>query len=165
MSFTLLGTTEHDAVVAESSKAPFGAELLKKLFLGGGMSAGAAIAWGVFEMLRDNPRDAFSLLRAWGPWAIVTMFAMYAVYDLSKKALSIGKRGVIAVEALSTAVKQIAEKDDRQIQELQTLTSYTSQGVERQAASQRELHEKVDGVESKIDKLYELVLASKEKTT
>ncbi len=119
-------------------------ELVKRLALGGGFSVGASVVYGAFRLLRDNPKDAFPLLRSWGPWAIVTLFAIYVIYDITKALLKVAQRGVIAMEQTSVALGHIADKDDRQLQELQTLTSYTSQGIERLSEDQRGLHAKMD---------------------
>jgi hypothetical protein len=141
---SLLGQTEQDAATEATAKSTLRTELLKKIALGGGWSVGASVVWGVFELLKDKPDQAFPLLRAWGPWAIVTIVALYFGYDILKVLLAIGTRGVVAIESLAAAQEKLAEKDDRQLQELQTLTSYTSQSTERLSILMHSMHDKLD---------------------
>lgn len=142
----LLKTTEQDAAAEATASSTVRTELLKKIATGGGFSVGASVVWGVFELLKDKPDQAFPLLRSWGPWAIVTSLALYFGYDVLKALLNIGLRMTVAVEKLALAQQQLAEKDDRQLQELQTLTSYTSQSTERVVESQRLMHDKLDAL-------------------
>ena len=140
----LLKTTEKDAATEATANSTLRTEMLKKIALGGGWSVGASIVFGVFELLKDKPDQAFPLLRAWGPWAIVTIVALYFGYDVIKALLALGTRAAIAIENLASAQQQLAEKDDRQLQELQTLTSYTSQSTERLSVLMHSMHDKLD---------------------
>ena len=119
----------------QSLKAEFG----KKVALGSGWSIGAAIVFGAYDILRHDPKDAFPLLMTWGPKAIGSILVVYVVYDLFKMALNMVNRLVHSVEKLAVAQERAADKDDRQVQEMQTLTSYTAQQSER-------MHEKIGGM-------------------
>jgi hypothetical protein len=139
-----LTTTEQDQAKADSAKSSLRTELLKRVALGGGWSVGASIVFGVFELLKEEPNQAFPLLKSWGPKAIFALIALYVVYDLSRLLLNIGLRGVVALEKLSVAQEKSADKDDRQLQEIQTLTAYTSQQGERTSELMHSLHDKMD---------------------
>lgn len=140
----LLKTTERDAATEATASSTLRTEMLKRVALGGGWSIGGAVVWGVIELLKSEPNQAFPLLKSWGPWAIFALVALYVIYDLSRLLLSIGLRAVVALESLSIAQQKSADKDDRQLQEIQTLTAYTSQQSERNADSMRSLHDKLD---------------------
>ena len=127
----IFGPTEHEEAVAETVSNSFRAEVMKKIALGGSWSIGAAIVFGVIEFLKSDPHDAFPMLRSWGPWAIFGLAALFVVYDLAKLMLSTNRRQTIAFERLAFAVEKLAGKDDRQMQEMQTLTSYTAQQSEK----------------------------------
>jgi hypothetical protein len=141
---SIFGPTEHEESVAETSRLGLRAEIFKKIALGGSWSIGAAIVYGVIEFLRSDPRDAFPMLRSWGPWAIFSLCALFVGYDLIKGALNIGQRLVLAIERLATAQQKSADKDDRQMQEMQTLTAYTAQQSERTHEMLRTISEKLD---------------------
>jgi hypothetical protein len=139
-----LNRTEQDAATEATAKSTLRTEVLKRVAMGGGWSIGGAVVWGVIELLKSEPNQAFPLLKSWGPWAIFALVALYVIYDLSRLLLGIGLRAVVALESLSVAQQKSADKDDRQLQEIQTLTAYTSQQSERTADSMRSLHEKLD---------------------
>lgn len=146
---SILQTTEQDEATAASKKSTLRTEMLKRVALGGGWSVGASIVFGVFELLKAEPHEAFPLLKSWGPWAIVTVVALYFGYDVLKAVLAIGMRATVAIEKLAIAQEKSADKDDRQLQEIQTLTAYTSQQSERTWELMRSLHDKMDRLLSK----------------
>lgn len=136
---TLLGITASEQAKAETDEHSLRAEIVKRVALGGGWSVGAALVYGAYELLHSDPHDAFPLLRSWGPWAIVTIIALYFGYDVVKIALNVAVRGVTALEQLAAAQQQGADKDDRQIQEIQTLASFSAQESVRTADKMAEL--------------------------
>ncbi|HEY4358260.1 MAG TPA: hypothetical protein VGN16_21115 [Acidobacteriaceae bacterium] len=150
---TLLGRTEHDETVEQSAKSSLRAEIAKRVALGGGWSMGAAIVYGAYSLLHNNPREAFPLLISWGPRAIFAMIALFVVYDLAKFFLNIVKRGVIAMEHTAVALQRVGDKDDRQAQETRTLTAYTSQQSERQGEVLKHVVDVLKKIEAKIDVL------------
>ncbi len=154
---SLKGATEAEEAAKETTSGSLRAEIAKRLALGGGFTFGGAIVYGAFQLLHDNSKDAFPLLRSWGPWAFVTLVALYVVYDITKIVLNLALRAIIAWEQSAKAQQQLAEKDDRQIQELQTLTSYCSQEAERKSAEVRELADTVEKVGATIDRIEAIV--------
>ena len=153
---SILGLTEKETAKMETAKSSIRTEFLKRIALGGGWSLGGSIVFGAYELLHSDPHEAFPLLKAWGPWAIVTIVALYFGYDVLKTFLNIGTRAVAALEDLAVAQRKSADKDDIQLQEIQTLTAYTSQQSERmyQRASEHfeltvELSRKLDAFMSK----------------
>jgi predicted metalloprotease len=150
---SILGQTEKDVATQETAKNTLRTDLMKKIAAGGGFSLGASIVFGAFELLHSDPHEAFPLLIAWGPWAIVALVALYFGYDLLKAFLNIGTRAVAALEELAVAQKKSADKDDLQLQEIQTLTAYTSQQSERTWQKQIDHFELTLELTKKIDAL------------
>jgi hypothetical protein len=128
---SILGKTAKEEATLETAKSSLRTDFVKKVALGGGWSVGASVVWGAYELLHSDPHEAFPLLKSWGPWCIVTIVALYFGYDVLKTVLHIGTRAVTALEELASAQQKTADKDDLQLQEIQTLTSYTSQQSER----------------------------------
>lgn len=152
MSFvSIAGPTEQENARAEMVKSSLRTELVKRIALGGGWSVGAAIVFGAFELIRSEPHEAFPLLKSWGPWALVSIVGLYVLYDLAKILLNIGTRLVQAVEKLAVAQQKSADKDDRQVQEMQTLTAYTAQQSERTYQKMSELADGLTALNKKLD--------------
>jgi methyl-accepting chemotaxis protein len=149
--FWLRGVSQSELNSAAAAKTTLRAEIFKRIALGGGWSVGAAVVFGAFQLLRSNPTDAFPLLKAWGPWAIVTIVALYVFYDLVRILMGIGNQLVQSVEKLAVAQQQLADKDDRQTQEMQTLTSYTAQQTERLAAKIAGVRDQLKEISDKLD--------------
>lgn len=148
---SIAGPTEQENARRETVNSSLRAEMIKRVALGGGWSVGAAIVFGVFELVRSEPHEAFPLLKSWGPWAIVSIIALYVLYDLVRMALNIGTRMVQAVEKLAVAQQKSADKDDRQVQEMQTLTAYTAQQSERTYQKMSELADGLTALNKKLD--------------
>lgn len=135
------GPTERDLAAEETTESRIRAEAAKKLSLGGGISIGAVISFGLFEVVRSDPKEVFPLLQSWGPRVILAIIVIYVVYDLVKMAINVAVRLVHALEKLAVAQQQSADKDDRQLQEMQTLSSLTAQRSERVYDQQRQYHD------------------------
>lgn len=128
-------------------------DLLTNLVVMGCSGAGmASIVYALIGLVRDEPERGFRLLQVWGPWFFLAMFASWILYKLLEPLVSgaVASFGRIsaAVEkqaesagVLAAAVQGLAEKDDRQVQEMQTLTSLTAQRSERTYEMMREFHE------------------------
>jgi hypothetical protein len=135
----ITGPTEAENAATETSQSKVRVEVAKKIALGSGVSVGGAIVFGAFELLHNDSRDAFPLLKSWGPWAIFSIVAVYFAYDILKIVLNMALRAVIAMEQSALAQQRLADKDDRQLQELETLTSFAAQESERNSARIKEL--------------------------
>ena len=161
---SIAGPTEQENATIETAKSSIRAELVKRIAMGGGWSVGAAIVFGAFELIRSEPHEAFPLLKSWGPWAIVSIIALYVLYDLVRMMLSIGTRLVQAVEKLAVAQQKSADKDDRQVQEIQTLTALTAQRSEKTYAMLQQYHEGTQEILRRIEDKVDNKLAGAEKS-
>jgi hypothetical protein len=162
---SIAGPTEQENATVETAKSSLRAELVKRIALGGGWSVGAAIVFGAFELIRSEPHEAFPLLKSWGPWAIVSIVALYVLYDVVRMALNIGMRMVQAVEKLAVAQQKSADKDDRQVQEIQTLTALTAQRSEKTYAMLQQYHEGLQESLKRVEDKIDNKLAGAEKST
>lgn len=169
---TLLGlgkSVAEDAADEVLEHTRLRAELIKRFVLGGGTSVGIAIVLGAFELLHNEPHDAFPLLTAWGPWCIVTVFAIYVIYDVLKTVINliraVGMRVAGAIEKLASAQQQQADKDDRQYDRMITLTTYGNTRAdrlhERMDESDEALHRYQEQLAGKMDRLFDAVTAKR----
>lgn len=130
-------------------------------FIGGG-----SVLFAGLGLIRDQPDRAFGLLQAWGPWFFLASFIAWAVSRLSDRAIEIfgrvGDRLADSVEKIATeqgrqaiALQTAADKDDRQLQEMQTLTSLTAQRSEKTYSMLQDYHESIlqqlERIEAKVD--------------
>jgi hypothetical protein len=146
----IMGRTEAEEAAEVTKASSLRAEVAKRVALGGGWSIGAAVVFGAYDLLRTNPRDAFPLLMSWGPKAIGTIIVIYVSYDLAKIVLNLVSRLVHSVEKLAVAQQKLADKDDRQVQEMQTLTAYTSQQSEKTYQKISEIPDLIAGLTTKF---------------
>ena len=152
---TLLGITsptEAEQDRAETTNAKFRVGIARNLAKGGGVSIGAAVLWMAFSILKADPKDAFPLLEVWGPKAVGTIVVIYVVYDVVKIVLNLVSRMVRSVEKMAVAQQKLADKDDRQVQEMQTLTAYTAQQSEKMYGKMVNLAEKIEALTQAIQK-------------
>ncbi len=140
-SLTLRPPTEQEEAAAETTNSSIRADVAKKVAGNVSLPVGVAILLGAFEVFRNDPHEAFPLLQAWGPRVVIGLVLIYVLYDLVKMALNICVRLVHAIEKLAVAQEKSADKDDRQLQEVQTLTALTAQRSERAAEIQQRYHE------------------------
>jgi len=150
------------------------------VLVGGGFMGGGTVVFGAFELIRSEPEKAFKLLHDWGPWCFLAMFVAFAISKVANRALDVGEsfgmriadamdRVAIqqgsqaeAMAAQAVALQKSADKDDRNLQEMQTLTSLTAQRSEKTYAMLQSYHEDnqliaklqqatLDRIEAKVD--------------
>jgi hypothetical protein len=148
---SILGVTESEEARHEGARSSIRAELVRRFALGGGLSVGAVIIFGVIELLRADPHEAFPLLTSWGPKGIGSIILIYVVYDLAKMLLNFGARLIQALEKMAIAQERSSAKDDRQVQEMQTLTSYTAQQSEKIHGMMMQLGDAMGKIDTKLD--------------
>jgi hypothetical protein len=131
-----------------------------------GATTAIALLMAAFKMLEAQPDQAFGLLRSWGPSFLIGAMALWLFSSLLERAVDKGlqilreyfsataaaqeksadatKESAVALQALATGVQRIADKDDRQMQEMQTLTAFTGAQTEKMYSRMGELHDKFD---------------------
>jgi len=125
-----------------------GEGLFRKLLLGGTLTA--SLAFYLYELVQKNPDQSFALLRQFGPSFLVTIVALVLLWDLVKVGVTNVGRLADSMQVLSTAVAQIAEKDDRQFEEMRRLCQFAAQQGERNFEILREQAETLKRIESSI---------------
>jgi hypothetical protein len=119
-------------------------QIVRALAPGAGVALGVAlIGW-----LKLDPTDSLGLLRTWGIWWLVAVLALVFVWDLARRvergvARSLDRMGD-GLHEMSVAVTRIADKDDRQMEELRRLSVYAAR--------------EITGVFARFDKVEELLL-------
>lgn len=149
----IMGPTEAQNDRTETDRSAARTQAAQRAAVGGGLTVGIAVVLAALDVVKQNPKDAFPLLMAWGPKAIGTILLIYVVYDVVKIALNLASRGVRSIEKLAVAQQRLADKDDRQVQEMQTLTSYTAQQSEKSYGLISELATGQAALNAKLDLL------------
>lgn len=105
-----------------------------------------AIALQFFRLMNAQPKEALELLARWGPNFLLGILIVAVVGGLLSQVVEISRDGVAAQNRMAEAMTRIAEKDDRQLQEIQTLAAYTAQ-------EGRRVHDRLDGVEGMLKEI------------
>jgi hypothetical protein len=140
--------------------------VLRKLFVPGVYALAMAIVLGIFRLFNTQPVLALELLKSWGPSFVLWFFALAVVAPLLNQWIGIFRDGVQAQRQMADAMSRIAEKDDRQIQEIQTLSAFTAQesrGTRMQLGEvANQLKHNSDCLERLVEKLGERELGRNE---
>jgi hypothetical protein len=150
------------------------------LLMGGGLVGGGTVVFSAFELIRSEPEKAFHLLHDWGPWCFLAMAVTFAISKIANRGLDVAETFGVriadtmdrvavqlgsqaeAMQAQAVAQQKSADKDDRNLQEMQTLTSLTAQRSEKSFTMMQQFHEdnqlilqqqqkSLDRIEAKVD--------------
>ncbi len=108
-----------------------GFDWLRQLLFPGVLGSSMGLTMEFFGLLRLDPKEAFELLRVWGPNFLIGLVIVVIVGGLLSQMIDISRDGVSVQRQMAEAISQIAQRDDRQLQEIQTLSAYTAQQSER----------------------------------
>jgi hypothetical protein len=147
-----MGTMGLPTPAPVSDKSTLRTSVGNMLVLGSSFVGGGSIVLAVVELVRSEPERAFRLLQTWGPWAILALLASWFIYQLTGQALELAGRvggriadamesQAISIKAQAVATQQLADKDDRQVQEMQALTALTAQRSEKTFTMLQSYHE------------------------
>jgi hypothetical protein len=117
-------------------------QLIRRVVVGGGLGIGIVLY--LYQLFSHSPDQWAGLLKGWGPWFIPVMLGLYFCWDLMR--LGVGHVGKLAagVTEMGTALRSIAEKDDRQWEELRLLTQYSSRQNDHAVDLMQETGKKLD---------------------
>jgi hypothetical protein len=115
-----------------------------------GVPVGAAVLLGAIRILESNPKDAFTLLQSWGPGYFIGALGVVMIGGLLSQIVDISRDGVQAQRQMAEAMTAIAQKDDRQLQEIQTLAAYTAQQSERMHRRHVRMEESLAAIATKL---------------
>lgn len=119
----------------------------------GGLVTGLVIVF--FKLFDKQPVLAIDLLKAWGPNFLLGLVVLAVIAGLMSRLMDISLAGVQAQGKMAEAMTRIAEKDDRQIQEIQTLTTFTAQESRRTNDHLREFRECMERNSGCLERLTE----------
>lgn len=128
-------------------------EMFRRILFGGGAATGVAILYGFVRLMEQDPKDGFALLRQWGPWFLIALVAMYFTWDLGKRVLTSMATLADGMQTLSASVKVIADKDDRQYDEMRRMSQYSAQQSERFMSLLLEQGEQLKSISGKLDRM------------
>ena len=100
-------------------------ELVKKLLLGSGVTAGAVLTYQLFELAKKDPRLLEQVVN-WGPLFVIGVIALTMIDRNFSQMIQVSRENVLAQQQMSAAMEKIADKDDRQSEEMRRLTSYNA---------------------------------------
>jgi hypothetical protein len=161
-------TTETDTKPAAKKLGGVGQAIL----MGGGLMGGGTIVFSAFELIRSEPEKAFKLLHDWGPWCFLCIVITVIVGKIGTRCLDLlqtfGVRIADAMDSQAEAMQKMADKDDRNLQEMQTLTSLTAQRSEKTYAMLQSYHEDNQMIakahQASLDRIEEMVKKNTEKS-
>jgi hypothetical protein len=104
---------------------------LRRLLFPGTVGLSVGIVIEFFRLCGSDPRGAIELLKAWGPSFLLGMLMISVIGGLLGKMLDISRDGVAAQTRMAEAIGRIAEKDDRQFDEMRRTSQYAAQMSER----------------------------------
>ena len=106
--------------------------LLKSILFGGSSGLGFAVIFYSYRLLEQKPSEGFGLLHHWGPWFVVALVALYFFWDVTKVAVGYVGKMADGMQSLSVSIAKIAERDDRQYEEMQRIGQYNARQNERE---------------------------------
>jgi len=118
-------------------------ELVKKIALGGGMTAGAVVTYELFELAKSNPR-VLEIALSWGPLFVIVVLGMILIDRRVGDGVSALKENARAQQQMSDAMQKIAERDDRQAERLETLINYSALQSEKVLNALEEQRDRLD---------------------
>jgi hypothetical protein len=157
------------------------AAITQGLLVGGSFAGGGTVIFSAIELIRSEPDKAFRLLESWGPWFFLALFTAYTLRELVNRLLDLGERfgdrvanaldnvaaeqkvAALAMRDQAAAIQQSAEKDDRNLQEMQTLTALTAQRSEKTYAMLQAYHEDNQKILLRIEEKVDTKIAASEK--
>lgn len=123
---------------------PFFEKLLHKVVFGGSCGVGAYVAYICYEVLKQQPALAITTLGQWGALPVVMVIGMYFGNARVSEFVGVMRDNTKAQQELAGAVKQIAEKDDRAMEEHRTMVAYVGQQMGKILTQQEEILSKID---------------------
>ncbi len=145
------------------------------LVLGTSIVGGGSVVYAAFELIQAQPDRAFRLLQSWGPGFLLALFIAWSLSRIVNRAIDVaekvGGRVALSLENVATeqgkqalAQQAAADKDDRQLQEMQTLTALTAQRSEKTYAMLQSYHEDMQETLRRIEQKFDNRIAGEEQS-
>jgi hypothetical protein len=108
---------------------------LPHVLLGGGVGAGAMIA---YELAEREPKALIETFQHWGAQSLIALVALVIAsqlggrfIDLGEQMLQVGRENSASQQKLADAVQELANRDDREKEEQRRLLSYVGSQQEK----------------------------------
>ena len=158
---TLLGLSSYPKHSGSAKVSVSAGWLRGVLVVGLGAGGGVAGLLGAYEMIQAQPKESFDLLAHWGPWFGVAVFAIYVLSRFLSEVNINGRRALdmivetardnaVSQNRMADAMTKIAEKDDRQLMEIQTLSGVNVQQNSRLMRKMEQQDRTLERIEDKL---------------
>lgn len=101
--------------------------LIVKLLMMSSAGAGTAIAWFALKLVAADPKLAMEMVKTVAGWGPLSVIAIIGVVQADRRAadnLRVQTESARAMQALADGVRQIAEKDDRAVEESRRMLTF-----------------------------------------
>jgi hypothetical protein len=138
------------------------------LMIGMSVFGGGSVVYVVVQLIREEPDKAYRLAQQWGPGYLLALFVAYVVNKLLTRAMEMAQRttdrsadaiGQVAEQMRSiadaahsqaSAMQLMAEKDDRDKQEMQTLVGVVNSKVDQTLDEQKRQNRALERIEDAL---------------
>ncbi|ODU52205.1 MAG: hypothetical protein ABT07_01370 [Microbacterium sp. SCN 70-10] len=138
------------------------------ILVGGSMAGGGTAVFALIELMRSEPERAFALLQTWGPGFLLALFVAWSISRIITRALDVvervgdrfaGSMENVAIEqrslaeaahAQAMAMQTMADKDDREKQEMQILVGVVNSKVEQTLDEQKRQSRTLERIEDAL---------------
>jgi len=123
--------------------------MLGKLFQGAGLTAGGVAVYEFAEFFKANPAATLAVVKEFGP-----IFALAVLLTaLMNRLIGVMEKSASSGQEMAAAMRQIADKDDRQAERMELMTQYNAQRSQEAADSMGQLHEAIRLQNSALDRI------------
>lgn len=138
------------------------------LLIGSSILGGGSALFLIVQLIRDEPSKSFDLLNRWGPGYLLALFIAFLVDRLIRKVMDTSdrqsERGTDAIREVAvqmrsiaeaaamqaTAMQAMADKDDRDKQEMQTLLGVLNSKVDQALDENRRGNRALERIEDAL---------------
>ena len=122
---------------------------IAKLALGTGITGGGVAVYEFFEFLKSNPVLAVGLIKSFGAEFVIAI----TLIVLLNRLIGVMEKTAISNQDMADAIRQIANKDDRQAERMELLNQYTAQTAQDVSAAMVELLKRIGLQDSALDRI------------
>jgi hypothetical protein len=143
--------------------------LSRMLMIGTSIFGGGSAVFLIVQVIREEPEKAFKLLTAWGPGYLLAFFIAFLVDRLMCKVMegarSSSEMGALAVRDVAvemrsiaeaanrqaSAMQEMAQKDDRDKQEMQTLIGVVNSKIDQSLEEMKRQNRAFERIENALN--------------
>lgn len=122
--------------------------LSRALLIGTSLLGGGSAVFLITQLIREEPAKSFALMNTWGPGYLLALFIAFLVDRLIRKMIDSSRftadAGADAVRELAVQVRSVAEANSRQASAMQAM-------ADRDDRDKQEMQTLIGVVNSKVD--------------